>query len=151
MKEQKCNVRIGYLLNKAARMMKYHLEGKLKEIGLTVQQYAVIRDINAYESCDNKEDYLTPAMIAKRLDFNRPTITGILERLESSGWISRAINPTDRRSQFVTITDKAKEKIPELEQCSKETISDALKGLNEDEVNNLVRYLHIIIDNIDGF
>ncbi|TCT15409.1 DNA-binding MarR family transcriptional regulator [Natranaerovirga pectinivora] len=149
MSEEKCNVSIGYLLNKAARMTRYHLEGQLTEIGLTVQQFAVIRDIDRYNKCEEKEEYLTPALIAKRLGFNRPTITGVLERLETSGWITRETNPKDRRSQFIILTDKAGEKLPLLETCSKTTMNDTLKGLSENEISDLSRYLNIIIKNIE--
>ena len=150
MSSKQCNVSIGYLLNKAARMTRYHLESQLTEIGLTVQQYAVIRDIDRYDNCDEKEEYLTPALVAKRLGFNRPTITGVLDRLETSGWVTRETNPKDRRSQFIKLTNKAREKLPLLEACSKVTMNDTLKGLSENEINDLSRYLNIIIKNIEN-
>ncbi|MFP4698385.1 MAG: MarR family winged helix-turn-helix transcriptional regulator [Eubacteriales bacterium] len=134
---------IGFLLNKASRSIKRKLDGKLSEIGITSQQFAVIRVVFGYDNKD--ENKLTPALIAEELDFNRPTVTGIIDRLESKDLVCRQVNPDDRRSQIITLTGESRELIPELERLSKETIEEAMSGLTEKQVDNLKDYLNIII------
>src|SRR4051795_1558868 len=48
---------------------------------------------------------LTPSELAARERIQRPTATRVLARLEESGLLERAEDPTDRRSSLVTATD----------------------------------------------
>ena len=45
---------------------------------------------------------LTPSVIAQRAGLHPATMTGVLDRLESSGWVSRDRDPADRRAVLVS-------------------------------------------------
>ncbi len=47
---------------------------------------------------------LTPSELAARERVQRPTITRVVCRLEDAGLVTRAADPTDRRSALITIT-----------------------------------------------
>lgn len=66
---------LGYLLNKVSVMTKTELTNQLKEYKVTAQQWAVLKDISLHPTGT------TPAMIAERLFADRPTVTGIIQRL----------------------------------------------------------------------
>ena len=44
---------------------------------------------------------LSPSALARRAGLHPATITGILDRLESGGWVIRARDPSDRRAVLV--------------------------------------------------
>lgn len=66
---------LGYLLHKVSIMTKTELSNQLKEYKITAQQWSVLKDISLYPNGT------TPAMIAERLLADRPTVTGIIQRL----------------------------------------------------------------------
>lgn len=48
---------------------------------------------------------LTPTAIADRLGMTTASVTGLLDRLATAGYLARSPNPRDRRSILVTLTD----------------------------------------------
>jgi DNA-binding MarR family transcriptional regulator len=69
-----------------------------------------------------EENGLLPSRLADKVSLDRPTTTGLLERLERDGWIERRFDPTNRRTVRVHLTPKA------LEQRS--TILGAYEKIN---------------------
>ena len=47
-----------------------------------------------------------PAMLAERLHVSRQTMTGLLDKLETSGYIERTAHPTDRRRKVLRLKKK---------------------------------------------
>lgn len=52
--------------------------------------------------------------LALRLNLDRSSLTGILDRMENKGFIERRADPEDRRSILIFLTDKSKEMGPQL-------------------------------------
>lgn len=52
--------------------------------------------------------------MALRLNLDRSSLTGILDRMENKGFVERRADPNDRRSILIFLTDKSKEIGPEL-------------------------------------
>lgn len=48
---------------------------------------------------------LTPTVIAERLGLTTASVTGLLDRLATAGYLTRRPNPRDRRSILVSLTD----------------------------------------------
>ncbi len=142
---------LGYLLSKAAKITRWDLNNKLAVLGLTAPQWAVLKDLSTQEECQNPTQNptqnLTPASIADRLNADRPTISGIIERMEKQDWVYRMINPEDRRSYIIKLTDKAKEQMLDLERTSDATMHQAVTGFSQDEIQTLKKYLTQIINN----
>lgn len=70
----------------------------LADVGVTEQQWRVLRVL-----CENGT--LDPTEIAERSCLLMPSLTRILQTLESKGLVTRKPHPTDRRKQQVTISD----------------------------------------------
>lgn len=121
------NDNIGYLLNKAARGMKWHLNRKLEHYGLTSSQWAVLKDLQLQARFGTKLE-TTPAAIAERLGIDRPTMSGIVSRLCRNEWVETETNPEDKRSQLIKLTSKARTTLKGVEDISSEIIDTALKG-----------------------
>jgi DNA-binding MarR family transcriptional regulator len=51
---------------------------------------------------------LSPSALARRLGLASASVTSLLDRLELAGMVARQPHPTDRRSLFVTLTDRGR-------------------------------------------
>jgi len=49
-----------------------------------------------------------PAILAKRLNVSRQSMTGLLDKLENAGHIERLDHPTDRRRKIVHLTESGR-------------------------------------------
>ena len=78
-------------------------------------------------------------MIAERLLADRPTVTGIIQRLLQKEWILIKHNPKDKRSHLIFLTDETKTLIQEIENVSDEVIKNATASIPKEEVENTVR------------
>ena len=56
---------------------------------------------------------LTPSDLAARERVQRPTVTGVLARLEEAGLVTRTPDPADRRSALVALTPAGAELLAE--------------------------------------
>jgi DNA-binding MarR family transcriptional regulator len=110
-----------------------------------------LKDISIQEAlCISEEEkmhILTPAAIADRIHADRPTISGVIDRLVKQQLVNRISNPKDRRSQVILLTDKARTIIPELEALSDLTAQYAVEGFSEDEVKQFEDFLQRVIKN----
>ena len=133
---------IGYILHKAAMFSKNDFSNKLNVIGITPGQFAVLREIYYHQKC-TIDLGLSPACIAARLECDRPTISGVIDRLEAQKWVERLDNPDDKRSFLIKVTNKAMDKLEELEGIYSNTCNTIIKGFSEEEIiifkNNLLR------------
>ncbi len=137
---------IGYILHRAAMFAKCHLTNKLNEFDITPGQYMVLKEIYYYQ-INNKEFGLSPACIAASLESDRPTISGILERLEAQNLTERVHNPQDKRSCLIRVTQKAMDKLKELEEISAVNDAKILNGFTEEEIDTFKNYLLRVADN----
>ncbi|MFB6732489.1 MarR family winged helix-turn-helix transcriptional regulator [Bacillus mobilis] len=133
---------LGYLLHKISVMTKTELTNQLKEYNITAQQWSVLKDISLYPNGT------TPAVIAGKLLADRPTVTGIIQRLVQKGWIVTKHNPSDKRSHLVFLTDKASSLIHEIEHVSDNVIKIAVMNIPKDEVEITMCVLKNMIQNL---
>lgn len=80
------------------------IRGMLADVGVTEQQWRVLRVLNEGGTLD-------PTEIADRSCLLLPSLTRILQTLEGKDMITRAPHPTDRRKQLVTITGAGRQLI----------------------------------------
>ncbi|MEK4877034.1 MULTISPECIES: MarR family winged helix-turn-helix transcriptional regulator [Paenibacillus] len=132
----------GQLLIRVSLEMKKSLTKKLLLYNVTAPQWAVLKDISIHL------EGTTPAMIAERTYSDRPTITGILERLKAKGLLDIRDNPNDKRSNLVFITDSGMIIKNQIEVLSDEIMDNALKNISEQEMSTFMNVLKTIYLNI---
>ena len=81
---------LGFLVNVVGRLMKRSLYLKLSNAGVTPTQWTVLMCL-----CD--EDGLSFTDLGKRLCFDHPTITGVVDRMEREKLVKRKRDHLDRR------------------------------------------------------
>lgn len=139
-----------YLLNKTSHLIKWEINKRLKDYQLTSAQWRVLMDLNYFESIGCHEKNATPAMIAERLNVERPAITRVIDTLLKEGWVARIEHPSDRRSQLIVLTDKAREILPQLRKIGEDVIEKSFQGFEDNDIEALIHYLKNVIKNYCG-
>jgi len=132
----------GQLLMRVSLEMKKSLTKKLTLYNVTAPQWAVLKDISSHL------EGTTPAMIAERTYSDRPTITGVLERLKTKGLLITKDNPKDKRSNLIFITESGLNLTHQIEDLSDEIMRDALKDISHQDLSKFMSVLKQIYVNI---
>jgi DNA-binding MarR family transcriptional regulator len=91
---------ICFQLGAVARKITRYYKDRVASMGLTHGQFFML--VALFD-----EDGLLPSQLADKTALDRPTITGLLDRLERDGWIERCPEPSDRRVLRVHLTSRA--------------------------------------------
>ncbi|MGH3877088.1 MAG: MarR family winged helix-turn-helix transcriptional regulator [Actinophytocola sp.] len=87
-----------------------------------------------------------PGALAKRVGMHPATMTGILDRLERSGWIARERDPDDRRAVVVrTLPDRGVE-LYRLYTGMRAAMDEICAGYDVEQLELLVGFLNQISD-----
>ncbi|GAA3400025.1 MarR family winged helix-turn-helix transcriptional regulator [Paenibacillus hodogayensis] len=84
---------------------------------------------------------LLPSVLARRIGVTKPNITVLLAPLEKDGLVARAAHPQDGRKTVVSITEAGEALLLDHLPGNRQTIADAMQGLEEDEQRQLIRLL----------
>ncbi|UCD06145.1 MAG: MarR family transcriptional regulator [candidate division WOR-3 bacterium] len=89
--------------------------------------------------------------LARRTSLGNSTLTSMLDRLESAGYISRVKNPEDRRVMLIERT--AKDKIFERKYTgvSQDMIRLFYRDFAKQEIEQFERQLKMILDNLTDY
>jgi DNA-binding MarR family transcriptional regulator len=118
---------LGFLVNVVGRLMKRSLFLKLSESGVTPTQWTVLM-------CLWKDDGLSFTELGKRLSFDHPTITGVVDRMEREKLVKRRRDHIDRRVVKVFLTPKGKNLEPTIADAGKRVDVEMVADLTPKEV-----------------
>lgn len=76
--------------------------------------------------------------ISRVLNVTPSVVTGIIDRLECGGLVTRQNDDVDRRVHWLALTDKGRDIFNKFDQKSKNEINRVLSTLNENELKALV-------------
>lgn len=111
----------------------------LQEAGLTEQQWRVIRALNEYEELESKQ-------LAELCCILSPSLTGIINRLESQGHLKRRKSTEDQRRVLISLTDQAKALFRELSPRLEGRYAHLTSQLSQEKIQQLNELLTEIID-----
>jgi DNA-binding MarR family transcriptional regulator len=128
---------ICFNLGRVMRRVYDHYEKRLAPFGLTSPQYFVF---NALWMGDG----ISVSELGERVSLDSSTLTGIIDRLEKSGYVERKINPGDRRSVLIFLTDKAREVGPQILDFADELDSKLRQLSSTDDMATFERVLRAL-------
>ena len=90
-----------FILSKANQKVYGIFKSRLQPYGLTPMQGLVLHAL--YE-----EEGLSAGELGKRLSLDSATLSGVLDRMTESGWITKNAVSADRRVLNIQLTDKSR-------------------------------------------
>jgi DNA-binding MarR family transcriptional regulator len=128
-------------LRRILRRVALHSRQLLKETGLTLPQLLCLRALN-----DREGGQATQVELSRALQLSQPTVTGIIDRLERSGFVQRERSRLDRRKITVSLTDEGRTRVQSLPTPLQEEFTARLMRLSTNERASLLQSLTTIVE-----
>ena len=88
-----------------------------------------------------KNDGSSLTQISQGLMLENPTVTGLIDRLEKSGYVKRSDHPNDRRVYLVHLTEKGKKVASKALPIVKKLNEQIKEGYSKEETENFKKVL----------
>ena len=128
---------IVFLLAKAYQRAHGDFKRRIHSYGLTPIQHLILEALW-------EEDGLSASDISKKLTLDGATLSGVLERLNAGGWISKESDVDDKRILRNFLTQKSIDLKPKLAEAREESNDKLLKPFSLEEKVLLKRFLRDI-------
>lgn len=84
---------------------------------------------------------LSPSALARRAGLHPATMTGILDRLERGGWITRERDPSDRRAVVVRVARDRYAQLLRLYGTMSRSMNKLLAGYSDSELDTIADFM----------
>ena len=123
-----------FLLAKAYQKAHGNFKKRLHSYGLTPIQHLILEALW-------RQDGLSASEVGKKLVLDGATLSGVLDRMASGGWVLKQSDVEDKRVLRIFLTPKSKELQPRLSEARDRTNEDLLKPFALEEKLLLKRFL----------
>ena len=96
-----------YVVHDLWRQTRRWQEYASSQKGLTIPQFRTIASLTNVDGIRQSE-------IGENTDTDPMTVSGIIERLETKGYVRREVDPTDSRAKLVYVTDVGRDVVSEV-------------------------------------
>jgi DNA-binding MarR family transcriptional regulator len=121
-----------------AKQLKYQLNNALEEVGVTASQWAVLAQI---VTADNP---LMAVEIASVLGMDKPTTSGIIQRLQSKAFIIKKPAPLDGRATILLPTEQGRAIFRQCTTVANREMAKFTAALDAQQKQTLTQLLTII-------
>ncbi|MCL6635275.1 MAG: MarR family transcriptional regulator [Peptococcaceae bacterium] len=125
---------ICFKLAKVMRKVQRYYESSLAPYEITPVQFYVLSVLWQNDGMKFKD-------LAKSVNIDGSTLTGILDRMERGGFVERRDDPEDRRSLLVFLTGKAKKIVPATISLAEKLDREIRGQFPEEEFNTFLAVL----------
>lgn len=114
---------------------------------VNMPEYILLREIadNAIGAANNTE----LADIREYLAISKSAISQMLTALEKKGYISRTVNPENRRNLIVTLTPLGRECLNEIDSVYNCRFERIAEGIGEQNMKEMIRLINLMNDTVD--
>jgi len=113
---------LGFLVADIARLLRRSMDRRLQSLGLTQAQWRAIVHLSRSEG-------MTQTSLAESLEIQPITLTRLIDRMESAGWVERRTHPHDRRAVQLFLTAQSQPILEEMHARAADTLNEATRGL----------------------
>ena len=124
--------RLRVAIARLARQLRQHSPG-----GLTPSQWSALATVEQFGP-------LRIGDLAEREGVTAPTATRVVASLEEAGLLSRASDPSDRRTSYIALTDEARAKLENTRKVQSTELVQRLSEMPAGDVQRLVDLLPIL-------
>lgn len=107
---------------------------------MTPVQYAALTVLHDNPGIDQ-------ARLASLIAYDRATIGGVIDRLETRNLVKRVVSAKDRRAREVSLTEAGETKLAKLRPVVEDLQKDILVGLSHEEAETFTALCHKIAKN----
>lgn len=125
-----------------------HLIRRLNQISVSVfteRMTAAGFDVTPVQfaalSCIETNPGVDQATLAGMIAYDRATIGGVIDRLESKGYVSRVVAEHDRRARSLYLTDTGAQRLKRMKPVAESLQAEILCGLSDSEKDALLGLL----------
>ena len=130
---------LGFMLNHTGRGIGHLLNLHFHKYDMTTEQWTVLNRLA-------EQDGISQKTLAIRAEKDQTNITRLLDQLERKGLVERTVNPDDRRSFLITITEKGRDLNNKLVPIEHQVVSQIAEHLSEERLELLWGCLHQITE-----
>ncbi len=123
----------------------YSCDEKLKSVGITHQQGRLLEII--YDNIQAGH-MIRRQILEEIMGLRGPTVTSLLNGLESRGLIKRTVNPEDRRAMQLVMTPQGIELVKDIRKIFAELEKRLLKSMTKEEIQTLKLLLRKVYHNL---
>ena len=129
--------RLIYLVFTAQQKLRTYLKNALdmEEIRVTPAQTGILFLLKRREGQSMTE-------LSQLLSIDNSTITGLIDRLEKSGFVSRKVSPTDRRIFNIYLTTQGMKEINRAKTVIRRVNEEIKTGFSEQEIESFKKVLN---------
>ena len=125
-----------FLISKVCQKLIINLQKAFSENGVEVTPIQVMLLFFL-----QKSDGSSLTQISQGLMLENPTITGLIDRLEKSGYVKRSDHPNDRRVYLIHLTEKGKKVASKALPIVKRLNEQIKEGYSEEEMEGFKKVL----------
>ena len=130
-------------LRRISRAVDIHSRQLARRFGLTAPQLVCLRQLA-------RDDGIGPGKLATEVSLSPATITGILDRLERQGLVTRERSTFDRRQIVVRITERGRKLVDSAPLPLHERFSRRLARLPESQQADIERTLSLVVEMMEA-
>jgi DNA-binding MarR family transcriptional regulator len=114
-----------------------------RSANLTIPQLVCLRQLL-------QEGELPIGELAKRVSLSKATLTGVIDRLEAKGLVHRERSSADRRSVYLSLTEKGRERAENMPWPLQERFATSLASMSEQDVEKIDSALKTILEMMEA-
>lgn len=131
-----------FWINHASRLVLRRFEQALRPLGFGMAYLPVLVPLEESGPQQQKE-------LAKQTHVEQPTMAALLTRMERDGLIAREPHPSDKRASLISLTARAKTRLPAARARLQEGVDRALAGFSDRDRATLITLLQRVVKNLD--
>jgi MarR family transcriptional regulator, transcriptional regulator for hemolysin len=131
-----------FWINHASRLLMRDFEQRLRPLDFGTAYFPVVRALEENES-------LLQNQLAKHARVEQPSMAALLARMERDGLILREQHPGDKRASRISLSPKAKTRLPAAKRQLSEVAEQATAGFSERERATFIVLLRRVVNNLD--
>ena len=128
------NLRFGFLIHDVSRLRRIVVDRALKPLGITRSQWWVLAFLS-------RRDGMTQTALAADLDLTKVAIGGLIDRMETGGFVERRADERDARARRVYLTRAGKLLVATIRANVDAVETDILSAVSENELDEAARVL----------
>lgn len=128
----------GFLLRCAHQLAVAIVAEHLTPLNLTSVQFACLVAIHDVPGLD-------ATRLAALVAYDRPTLTGVIDRLEAKGLVMRESHPKDRRTRLLHLTAEGRKVLADADRAAHQSRDDLLGPLSPQERRQFMLLLEKLV------